>query len=246
MTNFPSSPIFLVLKILLLHAINSIASNCCTVLQGLCHGVVKCHWHEMSMHQPWFYHLFPPTTPPPPSPKTTHTNRQKNNLLLQYKLHQISSSLSRCSKFSKKNKKKNRSIMWDWKETFNHLSTEPREVHFFSNIYQKRSWNKKNWKSNQNNNISFKRLIIFPFQYWAEWKLNKKIRTEIKTTNVSFKQLIIFPFQPSAIFFRWLHQPMAGQDYIDLKRYYVVKSGYLSWINDLISFIYSVNIGKER
>ena len=59
---------------------------------------------------------------------------------------------------------------------------------------------------------------------------NKKIRTEIKTTNISFKQLIIFLFQPSAIFFGWLHQPMAGQDYIDLTRYYVVKSRYLSCI----------------
>ena len=39
---------------------------------------------------------------------------------------------------------------------------------FLCQNYQKRSWNKKNWKRNQNNDISFKRLIIFPFQYWAE------------------------------------------------------------------------------
>ena len=39
---------------------------------------------------------------------------------------------------------------------------------------------------------------------------------------------------------------MAGQDYIDLTRYYVVKLRYLSSINDLISFIHSVYIGKER
>ena len=48
------------------------------------------------------------------------------------------------------------------------LTTEPRKGHFFSNIYQTRSWNKKNWKRNQNNNISFKRLIIFSVQYWTE------------------------------------------------------------------------------
>ena len=39
---------------------------------------------------------------------------------------------------------------------------------------------------------------------------------------------------------------MADRDYIDLTRYYVVKSRYLSRINDLISFIYSINIGKKK
>ena len=86
----------------------------------------------------------------------------------------------------------------------------------------------------------------FPILSKIEIKTRKLERKSKQQINKSFKQLIIFLFQPSAIFFGWLHQPMASQDYIDLTRYYVVKSRYLSWINDLISFIYAVNIGKER
>ena len=51
------------------------------------------------------------------------------------------------------------------------LYTEPRKEHFLSNIYQKRNLNKKNYKGNQNNNITFKPLLSFPFQYKAEKKL---------------------------------------------------------------------------
>ena len=44
--------------------------------------------------------------------------------------------------------------------------TEPRKGH--------RNRNKKNLKGNQNNNITFKPLLIFPFQYIAEKKLKQE------------------------------------------------------------------------
>ena len=54
------------------------------------------------------------------------------------------------------------------------LYTEPRKGHFFSNIYQKRNRNKKNSKGNQNNTITFKPLLIFPFHYTPEKKLKQE------------------------------------------------------------------------
>ena len=55
------------------------------------------------------------------------------------------------------------------------IFTESRKRHFFSNFYEKRNRNKKNKKGNQNNNITFKPLLIFPFQYIAEKKLKQEI-----------------------------------------------------------------------
>ena len=56
---------------------------------------------------------------------------------------------------------------------------------------------KQNWKINQNNNITFKRLSSFLSNIEQNRNLNKKIRTEIKTTNISFKQLSSsFPNHP--------------------------------------------------
>ena len=66
-------------------------------------------------------------------------------------------------------------------------ATEPGKGHFFSNIYQKRNRNKKNWKGNQNNNITFKRLLIFPFQYVAE----KKLKQEYWEGNQNKKYLVL-------------------------------------------------------
>ena len=60
------------------------------------------------------------------------------------------------------------------REVLKLTNTEPRKGHFFSNIYQKRNRNKKNKKGNQNNNITFKPLLIFPFQYIAEKKLKQE------------------------------------------------------------------------
>ena len=60
------------------------------------------------------------------------------------------------------------------KQPPNHKPTEPRKGHFFSNIYQKINRNKNNLKGNQNNNITFQPLLIFPFQLIAEMKLKQE------------------------------------------------------------------------
>ena len=52
--------------------------------------------------------------------------------------------------------------------------TEPRKGHFFSNIYQKRNRNKKNQKGNQNN-ITFKPLLIFPFPIYSRKEIETRI-----------------------------------------------------------------------
>ena len=97
---------------------------------------------------------------------------------------------------------------------------EPRKGHFFSNIYQKRNRNKKNKKGNQNNNITFKRLLIFPFQYIAEKKLKQEYWKRNQNKNISFYRLLGS---------NWLiFSPMGGQEYIDISRYYVDKSRFLS------------------
>ena len=65
--------------------------------------------------------------------------------------------------------------------------TEPGKGHFFSNIYQKRNRTKKNMKGNQNNNFTFKRLLIFPFQYIAE----KKLKQDYWKGNQNKKYLVL-------------------------------------------------------
>ena len=65
--------------------------------------------------------------------------------------------------------------------------SEPGKGHFFSNIYQKRNRNKKNYKGNQNNNITFKRFLMFPFQYTAE----KKLKQEYWKGNQNKKYLVL-------------------------------------------------------
>ena len=77
-------------------------------------------------------------------------------------------------------------------------TTEPRKGHFFSNIYQKRNRSKKNWKRNQNNNITFKPLLIFPFQYIAEKKLKQEYWKGNQNKNISIYRLNISIIQHNA------------------------------------------------
>ena len=67
------------------------------------------------------------------------------------------------------------------------VTADPGKGHFFSNIYQKRNRNKKNKKGNQNNNITFKRLLIFPFRYIAE----KKLKQDYWKGNQNNKYLVL-------------------------------------------------------
>ena len=67
------------------------------------------------------------------------------------------------------------------------ILTESRKGHFFFNIYQKRNRNKKNLKENQNKTITFKPLLIFPFQYIAE----KKLKHEYWKGNQNKKYLVL-------------------------------------------------------
>ena len=78
------------------------------------------------------------------------------------------------------------------------VCTEARKGHFFSNIYQKRNQNKKNKKGNQNNNITFKPLLIFPFQYTAEKKLKQEYWKGNQNKNISFYRLNISFIQHNA------------------------------------------------
>ena len=74
----------------------------------------------------------------------------------------------------------------------------PKKGHFFSNIYQKRNRNKKNYKGNLNNNITFKPLLIFPFQYIAEKKLKQEYWKGNQNKNISFYRLNISFIQLNA------------------------------------------------
>ena len=76
--------------------------------------------------------------------------------------------------------------------------TEPRKGHFFSNIYQKRNRIKKNKKGNQNNNITFKPLFIFPCQYIAEKKLKQEYWKGNQNKIISFYRLNISFIQHNA------------------------------------------------
>ena len=124
--------------------------------------------------------------------------------------------------------------------------TEPRKGHFFSNIYEERTWKQKELekKSKQQYLVQTTYHLSFPILSRIEIKtrkLERKSKQEISRLNN-----LSSSFSNHPPYFSGDYLPIVGKNYIDLTRYYVIKSRYLSCINDLMSFIYSVNIGKER
>ena len=113
---------------------------------------------------PYPLKLLPPPPPPLPTPMIQHPVKDFNQTVyFSYTSQLRGQLLSR--------KKRVTTSAQTNLHTCKGYCTEHRKGHFFSNIYQKRNRNKK---KNRNNNITFKPLLIFPFQYIAEKKLKQE------------------------------------------------------------------------
>ena len=78
-------------------------------------------------------------------------------------------------------------------------------------------------------NMSFKPLLIFPFQCIAEKKLDQEYWKGNQNKKISCYIDLIYRLFNVMLDSNWLiFSSMGGQEYIDISRYYVVKSRFLS------------------